>query len=139
EVEISGGVPTERVDLGADLREEPSASEGEDAGDLPSFLDSKDEPESDEEASPTVLPARGFTSGPLIDDTDDAAGVPADRLETETAEEAEARDVDHVEPDGAETRVANHPDPAEAETRALEPPHAGDAADPRGADPTALP
>src|SRR5699024_1316167 len=97
EVEISGGVPTERVDLGANLREEPSASEGEDAGDLPSFLDSKDEPESDEEASTTVLPARGFTSGPLIDDTDDAEGVPTDRIETDSAEEAETRVVDHVD------------------------------------------
>src|SRR5699024_6950688 len=106
-----GGVPTERVDLGADLREEPSASEGEDAGDLPSFLDSKDEPESDEEASTTVLPARGFTSGPLIDDTDDAEGVPTDRIETDSAEEAETRVVeprasdDEIDPGDAETTV----------------------------------
>lgn len=125
EVEISGGVPTERVDLGADLREEPSASEGEDAGDLPSFLDSKDEPESDEEASTTVLPARGFTSGPLIDDTDDAEGVPTDRIETDSAEEAETRVVDHVDPEEAETRVVeprasdDEIDPGDAETTVL--------------------
>src|SRR5699024_7974468 len=125
EVEISGGVPTERVDLGADLREEPSASEGEDAGDLPSFLDSKDAPESDEEASTTVLPARGFTSGPLIDDTDDAEGVPTDRIETDSAEEAETRVVDHVDPEEAETRVVeprasdDEIDPGDAETTVL--------------------
>ena len=139
EVEISGGVPTERVDLGADLREEPSASEGEDAGDLPSFLDSKDEPESDEEASTTVLPARGFTSGPLIDDTDDAEGVPTDRIETDSAEEAETRVVDHVDPDEAETRVVNHPDPEEAETRVVEPRDSDDEVDPGDAETTVLP
>src|SRR5699024_2500869 len=136
EVEISGGVPTERVDLGANLREEPSASEGEDAGDLPSFLDSKDEPESDEEASTTVLPARGFTSGPLIDDTDDAEGVPTDRIETDSAEEAETRVVDHVDPEEAETRGVDHVDPEEAETRGVEPRASDDEIDPGDAETT---
>src|SRR5699024_5572791 len=139
EVEISGGVPTERVDLGADLREEPSVSEGEAADDLPSFLDSKDAPESDEEASTTVLPARGFTAGPLIDDTDDAEDVPMDRIETDSAEEAETRVVDHVDPDEAETRVVNHPDPEEAETRVVEPRDSDDEDDPGDAETTVLP
>jgi dTMP kinase len=123
EVEISGGVPTERVDLGADLREESSAAEDED--ELPSFLESTDESESDEEASTTVLPARGFTSGPIIDDSDDAEGVPTDRIETDSSEEAETRVVDHVDPEEAETRVVeprasdDEIDPGDAETTVL--------------------
>ena len=123
EVEISGGVPTERVDLGADLREESSAAEDED--ELPSFLESTDESDSDEEASTTVLPARGFTSAPIIDDSDDAEGVPTDRIETDSAEEAETRVVDHVDPEEAETRVVeprasdDEVDPGDAETTVL--------------------
>ena len=137
EVEISGGVPTERVDLGADLREESSAAEDED--ELPSFLESTDESDSDEEASTTVLPARGFTSAPIIDDSDDAEGVPTDRIETDSAEEAETRVVDHVDPEEAETRVANHADPEEAETRVVEPRASDDEIDPGDAETTVLP
>src|SRR5699024_7258895 len=139
EVEISGGVPTERVDLGAKLREAPSASEGDYAGDLPSFLDSEDEPEPDEAAPTTVLPARGFTSGPLIDDTDDAEGVPTDRSETDSAGEAESRVVDHVDPEEAQTRVVDHVDPEEAETRVVEPRASDDEIDPGDAETTVLP
>ena len=137
EVEISGGVPTERVDLGADLREESSAAEDED--ELPSFLESTDESDSDEEASTTVLPARGFTSAPIIDDSDDAEGVPTDRIETDSAEEAETRVVDHVDPEEAETRVVNHADPEEAETRVVEPRASDDEVDPGDAETTVLP
>ncbi|WP_209325721.1 dTMP kinase [Brevibacterium renqingii] len=151
EVEISGSVPTERVDLGADLREdsissadafearageaesepalEPSpAARKPDADveeELPSFLESEDETESDEDATTTVLPARGFTPEALIDDSDEAEGVATDRIATDSAEEAETRVVDQVDPDEAETRVVetgdreDQVDPDDAETTVL--------------------
>ena len=137
EAEISGAVPTERVDLGADLREAPpasareeqpgfsgspaSADEAEDEAadreseddeeELPSFLESKDSRRSDEDAATTVLPAGGTTSEALIDDSDDADGVPTDRIATD--EDAETRIVNRVDPEEAETRVVHRDEKAE--------------------------
>lgn len=138
EAEISGAVPTERVDLGADLREDPAASanversaasaspasadenadrdsEG-DEEELPSFLEPKgshrsDEApkRSDEDAATTVLPASGTASEALVDDSDDADGVPTDRIATD--ENAETRIVNRVGPEDAETRVVHRADP----------------------------
>ena len=137
EAEISGAVPTERVDLGADLREDPTASAREeqpgfsgspasadeaedeaadresedDEEELPSFLESKDSRRSDEDAATTVLPAGGTTSEALIDDSDDADGVPTDRIATD--EDAETRIVNRVDPEEAETRVVHRDEKAE--------------------------
>ena len=137
EAEISGAVPTERVDLGADLREDPTASAREeqpgfsgspasadeaedeaadresedDEEELPSFLESKDSRCSDEDAATTVLPAGGTTSEALIDDSDDADGVPTDRIATD--EDAETRIVNRVDPEEAETRVVHRDEKAE--------------------------
>ena len=57
------------------------------------------EPESEEEAATTVLPARGFTpSAPLPDSEDgDDDGVPTDVIETRSSEEAQTRVVKKVE------------------------------------------
>ena len=137
EAEISGAVPTERVDLGADLREDPTASAREeqpgfsgspasadeaedeaadresedDEEELPSFLESKDSRRSEEDAATTVLPAGGTTSEALIDDSDDADGVPTDRIATD--EDAETRIVNRVDPEEAETRVVHRDEKAE--------------------------
>lgn len=125
DAEISGAVPTERVDLGADLREDPAASAGEE---LPSFLEAKGTRSSDEDAATTVLPASGSASEALIDDSDDADGVPTDRIATD--DEAETRIVNRVDPDEAETRVVHRPEPAveaEADDAAEDSAAAGDA------------
>ena len=81
--ERNDGVETERVDLGADLRQPDEGAE----------------PESEEEAATTVLPARGFTpSAPLPDSEDgDDDGVPTDVIETRSSEEAQTRVVKKVE------------------------------------------
>ena len=137
EAEISGAVPTERVDLGADLREDPAASanversaasaspasadenadrdsEG-DEEELPSFLEPKsshrsdEAPDrSDEDAATTVLPASGTASEALVDDSDDADGVPTDRIVAD--EDAETRIVNRVDAEDAETRVVHRAD-----------------------------
>lgn len=81
--ERNDGVETERVDLGADLRQPDEGAELE----------------SEEEAATTVLPARGFTpSAPLPDSVDvDDDGVPTDVIETRSSEEAQTRVVKKVE------------------------------------------
>ncbi|MGO1291810.1 dTMP kinase [Brevibacterium linens] len=163
EAEISGAVPTERVDLGADLREDPAASanversaasaspasadenadrdsEG-DEEELPSFLEPKgshrsDEApnRSDEDAATTVLPASGTASEALVDDSDEADGVPTDRIATD--ENAETRIVNRVDPEDAETRVVHRADPP-AETGTDD--AAGDSVDGGDAETTVLP
>ncbi|WGP08000.1 dTMP kinase [Bacillus subtilis] len=163
EAEISGAVPTERVDLGADLREDPAASanversaasaspasadenadrdsEG-DEEELPSFLEPKgshrsDEApnRSDEDAATTVLPASGTASEALVDDSDEADGVPTDRIATD--ENAETRIVNRVGPEDAETRVVHRADPP-AETGTDD--AAGDSVDGGDAETTVLP
>ncbi|KAB1945466.1 dTMP kinase [Brevibacterium linens] len=132
DAEISGAVPTERVDLGADLRDDPTASASEestgasnspaptgeaadresenDEKELPTFLEQKGARRSDEDEATTVLPAHGSTSEAIIDDSDDADGVPTDRIATD--DEAETRIVNRVDPDEAETRVVHRPEPA---------------------------
>ncbi|MGC3021058.1 dTMP kinase [Brevibacterium sp. FAM 24630] len=163
EAEISGAVPTERVDLGADLREDPAASaNGErsaacaspasadenadrdsegDEEELPSFLEPKgshrsDEApnRSDEDAATTVLPASGTASEALVDDSDEADGVPTDRIATD--ENAETRIVNRVDPEDAETRVVHRADPP-AETGTDD--AAGDSVDGGDAETTVLP
>lgn len=163
EAEISGAVPTERVDLGADLREDPAASanversaasappasadenadrdsEG-DEEELPSFLEPKgshrsDEAlnRSDEDAATTVLPASGTASEALVDDSDEADGVPTDRIATD--ENAETRIVNRVDPEDAETRVVHRADPP-ADTGTDD--AAGDSVDGGDAETTVLP
>jgi dTMP kinase len=117
EVEQSGIVPTERVDLGADLRDDRTASANESADEPTS------QPTSNEDDATTVLPASGFTSSALIDDNDDEEGVPTDQVDLDDPEEAETRVVGqaaHVDPDEAETRVVRQVDPEEAETRVVD-------------------
>ena len=130
EAEISGAVPTKRVDLGADLREDPTASASEepsgassapgvageaadrdsenDEEELPSFLEQKGARRSDEDDATTVLPTHGTNSDAIIDDSDDADGVPTDRIATD--EDAETRIVNRVDPEDAETRVVHRAD-----------------------------
>lgn len=130
EAEISGAVPTERVDLGADLRDDPTASasaessgasspqavKGEaadresenDEKELPTFVEQKGARRPDEDEATTVLPAHGSTSEAIIDDSDDADGVPTDRIVAD--EDAETRIVNRVDPEEAETRVVHRPD-----------------------------
>lgn len=137
EAEISGAVPTERVDLGADLREDPAATANversaasaspasadenadrdseRDEEELPSFLEPKsshrsdEAPDrSDEDAATTVLPASGTASEALVDDSDDADGVPTDRIVAD--EDAETRIVNRVDAEDAETRVVHRAD-----------------------------
>ena len=163
EAEISGAVPTERVDLGADLREDPAASAnaersgasaspasaGEtadrdsesDEEELPSFLESKGSRRSDgapnrsdEDAATTVLPASGTASEALVDDSDESDGVPTDRIATD--EDAETRIVNRVDPEDAETRVVHRADPP-AEAGADD--AADDSADGGDAETTVLP
>ncbi|MCU4296646.1 dTMP kinase [Brevibacterium permense] len=132
EAEMSGAVPTERVDLGADLREDPAASAKEeqfgasgspasagetadrdtehDEEELPSFLERKDERRSGEDDATTVLPASANASEALIDDSDEADGVPTDRIAAD--EDAETRIVNRVDPEEAETRVVHRAEPA---------------------------
>jgi dTMP kinase len=175
EVESSGAVPTERVDLGADLRENATDSEdarrtrgsevqdsagiespddvsgdgpddavqteavsteaddAQDSADSDRRLDSAalgsdeltgDELDSDDldtddlnndaEAATTVLPARGFVHEAPVDDSDNAEGVPTNRIETDPAEDAETRIVNRVDPEEAETRVINSADVGES-------------------------
>ncbi|MGO2862490.1 MAG: dTMP kinase [Brevibacterium sp.] len=134
EVADSEHFPTERVDLGADLRE-PAANENPafpsgDAetdpvdSDLPSAaVDDADRSDSevradstsvradssDEDAAATVLPAQRFTpSAPAAGDDDDDDSVPTNVIDTRSAEEAETRvvkQVDHSSDDDAETTV----------------------------------
>ncbi|GAA1520373.1 dTMP kinase [Brevibacterium permense] len=163
EAEISGAVPTKRVDLGADLREDPAASANversaasaspasadenadrdseRDEEELPSFLEPKgshrsDEApnRSDEDAATTVLPASGTASEALVDDSDEADGVPTDRIATD--ENAETRIVNRVDPEDAETRVVHRADPP-AETGTDD--AAGDSVDGGDAETTVLP
>lgn len=130
EAEISGAVPTKRVDLGADLREGPTASASEestgassspaptgeaadrdsenDEEELPSFLEQKGARRSDEDDATTVLPTHGTTSEAIIVDSDDADGVPTDRIATD--EDAETRIVNRIDPEEAETRIVNRAD-----------------------------
>ncbi|WP_181274882.1 dTMP kinase [Brevibacterium oceani] len=117
EVAQSGAVPTERVDLGADLRDDAAASANDSTESSPE--PSKASPTGEDDAT-TVLPARGRTTDALIDDTDDEDSVPTNRIETYSAEEAETRVVTYVDPDEAETRVVKQVDPEEAETRVVE-------------------
>ncbi len=107
----SGAIPTERVDLGADLREDVAASASETTASSPAKTSTG------EDDSTTVLPARGLTADALIDDTDDEDGVPTDRIETD---DAETDDAETDDPDEAETRVVKQVDPEEAETRVVE-------------------
>ncbi|SMX80409.1 MULTISPECIES: dTMP kinase [Brevibacterium] len=117
--ERNDGVETERVDLGADLRQPGELDQSETQGkavsdDQPASDDqpgSDDqsasgqvpvdgaEPESEEEAATTVLPARGFTPSATVQDNDDDDddGVPTDVIETRSSEEAQTRVVKQVE------------------------------------------
>ncbi|MGC2940346.1 MULTISPECIES: dTMP kinase [unclassified Brevibacterium] len=122
EAEISGAVPTERVDLGADLREDPAASSNgqEPADRVETHSAAADDSEAetddsgsagvDEDAATTVLPARGATSEALIDDSDDAEGVPTDRIAAD--EDAETRIVNRDDAEEAETRVVHRAEPS---------------------------
>ncbi|SMX76345.1 dTMP kinase [Brevibacterium antiquum] len=117
--ERNDGVETERVDLGADLRQPgeldqsetqgKSASGGQSASDDQPAGDDQPgsgqvpvgeaEPESEEEAATTVLPAHGFTPSAPAQDNDDGDddGVPTDVIETRSSEEAQTRVVKQVE------------------------------------------
>ena len=115
-------------------------SEG-DEEELPSFLEPKgshrsDEApnRSDEDAATTVLPASGTASEALVDDSDEADGVPTDRIATD--ENAETRIVNRVDPEDAETRVVHRADPP-AETGTDD--AAGDSVDGGDAETTVLP
>lgn len=156
EAEISGAVPTKRVDLGADLREDPTASASEepsgatsapgvageaadrdsenDEEELPSFLEQKGARRSDEDDATTVLPTHGTNSDAIIDDSDDADGVPTDRIATD--EDAETRIVNRVDPEDAETRVVHRAD-SSAEAGAVDADE--DSADAGDAETTVLP
>lgn len=114
--ERNDGVETERVDLGADLREPDE--QGEDRSDdavsddeaattvLPAHASEpateaevESETESDEDAATTVLPARGITpSAPLADDDGDEDAVPTNEIATPDSQEAETRVVGQVDP-----------------------------------------
>lgn len=131
EAEISGAVPTERVDLGADLREDPTASASEE---LPSFLEQKGARRSDEDDATTVLPAHGSTSEAIIDDSDDADGVPTDRIVAD--EDAETRIVNRVDAEDAETRVVHR---ADSSAEAGEDDAVDDSVDAGDAETTVLP
>ncbi|MGZ1490757.1 dTMP kinase [Brevibacterium sediminis] len=154
EAEISGAVPTKRVDLGADLREDPTASASEepsgatsapgvageaadrdsenDEEEFPSFLEQKGARRSDEDDATTVLPTHGTDA--IIDDSDDADGVPTDRIATD--EDAETRIVNRVSPEDAETRVVHRAD-SSAEAGAVDADE--DSADAGDAETTVLP
>lgn len=154
EAEISGAVPTKRVDLGADLREDPTASASEepsgatsapgvageaadrdsenDEEEFPSFLEQKGARRSDEDDATTVLPTHGTDA--IIDDSDDADGVPTDRIATD--EDAETRIVNRVDPEDAETRVVHRAD-SSAEAGAVDADE--DSADAGDAETTVLP
>ncbi|WP_434594220.1 dTMP kinase [Brevibacterium sp. 1718] len=156
EAEISGAVPTKRVDLGADLREDPTASASEepsgatsapgvageaadrdsenDEEELLSFLEQKGARRSDEDDATTVLPTHGTNSDAIIDDSDDADGVPTDRIATD--EDAETRIVNRVDPEDAETRVVHRAD-SSAEAGAVDADE--DSADAGDAETTVLP
>ncbi len=120
EAEISGTVPTERVDLGADLRETPADVANDrgpgDRGEAVSASSDDSDAETDdsgsgrvdEDAATTVLSTRGHTSEAIIDDSDDADGVPTNRITTD--DDAETRIVDRVDPEEAETRVVHRAD-----------------------------
>ncbi|TGD13627.1 dTMP kinase [Brevibacterium sp. S111] len=110
EVETSGAVPTERVDLGADLRDGPAASA------------------SDQNFAATpVRQSEPSTSDDRADDADsDDAGADDDSDSTDFSEDpandedAETRVVSQVTAEDAETRVVSQVTPEDAETRVVE-------------------
>ena len=114
--ERNEGVETERVDLGADLRQDEEQDRSSVSGEADDTSrsnhtivpgsDNTVEPGSDDEAATTVLPAHGFApSAPLPDEDDgDEDGVPTNAIETPDSEEAE------TDSEEAETRVVEQVD-----------------------------
>lgn len=93
----SDSVDTERVDLGADMRNADEREEHDEAVHSESGVPS----ESGEDAATTVLPAQSFRpAAPLpednLDEDGDEVGVPPNVVETPAADEAQTRVVNQV-------------------------------------------
>lgn len=145
--ERNDGVETERVDLGADLRDpdeqseaRPSQSDDAVSDDeaattvLPAHVSEPEsepesgsepelalesEPESDDEAATTVLPARGVTpSAPLADADGDEDAVPTNEVPTPDSQEAETRVVGQSDQRGDDVTAARADAPSRGETGA---------------------